>query len=179
MPVISKACNPFERRHGPNGVYMSCYSQISNDKKSLFRLDYPTDFLGYTNRWSPNAENFSTCFSNPFDKPHTERTITLFGEILDKCEGTGLGAMGGFVLRNEGVAHFLFLLELAIADQKYRIESHKIQESKTRLHWESQPMPMRSSPISSLIKSEPLTASSESLCCLNQRCVIHLSSLTF
>ncbi|KAF9786783.1 hypothetical protein BJ322DRAFT_673449 [Thelephora terrestris] len=82
----------FQDRNDPGGVYAICYEEFSEGGDSLSQLEFKEDFVGETNPWLP--DRFATSFHRP-SNPDQELVVTLFGEVLDESDGTGLGAKGG------------------------------------------------------------------------------------
>ncbi|KAF9787360.1 hypothetical protein BJ322DRAFT_1019792 [Thelephora terrestris] len=82
----------FQDRNDPGGVYAICYEEFSEGGDSLSQLEFKEDFVGETNPWLP--DHFATSFHRP-SNPDQELVVTLFGEVLDESDGTGLGAKGG------------------------------------------------------------------------------------
>jgi len=106
LPSMAKAPAlnaQFGARCTPGGVYASCFEQFSNDGDSLAHLDYTADFIAETEPWSGTSDCFTTRFHHPFSEQ--QLAVTLFGEVLDEHECTGLGAMGGSSLKRGQVRH--------------------------------------------------------------------------
>lgn len=90
----------FAARNGPDGIYARCFDDFSTHPDSLSQLDFMADFHGVTNPWPPNR--FVTQFFRPAELDH-DLVVTIFGEVLDDNEGTGLGARGGSALKRSQV----------------------------------------------------------------------------
>lgn len=102
LPIMS-----FDERNEPDSIYATCFEDFTHDDDSLSQLEYYADFIGETNPWPPVPNRFVTHFFRPSDLDN-DLTVTLFGEVLDENEGTGLGARGGSALKRIKVSLLTF-----------------------------------------------------------------------
>lgn len=91
----------FDKRNTPGGIYATCFDKFSKHHDSLSQLDFPPDFRGQTSEWPP--DRFATQFFRPNDPDH-ELVVVLFGEVLDGCDGTAVGARGSSALKHDRVS---------------------------------------------------------------------------
>ncbi|KAF9786247.1 hypothetical protein BJ322DRAFT_1108108 [Thelephora terrestris] len=82
----------FQDHTGPDGIYASCHKKFIDHPDSLARINFSSDFLAQTNVWP--VDHYATRFYRPLDIDQ-DLAMTLFGEVLDESNGTGLGVKGG------------------------------------------------------------------------------------
>lgn len=104
MPTALLPIMLFDERNDPGGVYATCFRNFTRDADSLSQLEYYADFIGETNLWPLVQNRFVSRFFRP-SEPDNDLVVTLFGEVLDEREGTGLGARGGSALKRTQVSH--------------------------------------------------------------------------
>ena len=97
MPDTPPPDNPFAARCTPGGVYSSCFERFSTASDCLAQLTFIKDFYDETTAWSQTSDSFTMRFLCPISSD--ELTVTLFGEVLDETNSTGLGAMGSLSLK--------------------------------------------------------------------------------
>lgn len=91
----------FEGRAAQDGVYDTCFRDFTQGSDSLSQLDINEGFFHETNDWPP--DRFVTRFY-PATNADSDLTVTLFGEVLDESDGTGLGARGGSSVKRTDVS---------------------------------------------------------------------------